>query len=452
MKLKIAIILITLGVCVAAAANKSTFFSQNNYSITGKFVGGYIFPMSKNLVNTAKKPMLGAELAIEFPNLTKHNWYRYLGEPTVGATVAYYNLGNDDVLGSVVALYPYLLVPIVDNGTFRLDYKIGAGLSFFNKRWNTCDTLHGVNAETANSAIGSVVNAYITTGLGMNVAFSSNWQLRLGVDYVHMSNGSVLQPNSGINMITASIGATYVINNYCVSCNKSSLLGYLEPFPYEWSINMSLSGGARELYYRDNKMYPTGSFHLGATYHIAPFYAVGGGLDMFYDGVFVVQGTTADMSPAIKVQQQVNTHFNKYLITEDAIGNKFRAGVSLSNEFIIGRVTAILDWGIYFYDPIRNKYDPKVMGDKKRGMFYKYNIDREDGWNYFRLGLRCRVWNNLFLQTSLKSHLHKAEFIEFGIGYQIPFKRKSDSGALSGGGWDIYYHDAKYKRPQPMLR
>ena len=57
--------------------------------------------------------------------------------------------------------------------------------------------------------------------------------------------------------------------------------------------------------------------------------------------------------------------------------------------------------------------------------FIPNNVSEEDGWNYFRLGMRCRVWNNLSLSVAVKTHLQKAELIEWGIGYDIPFKSRS---------------------------
>ena len=78
----------------------------------------------------------------------------------------------------------------------------------------------------------------------------------------------------------------------------------------------------------------------------------------------------------------------------------------------------------------------------RRFCVYKYNIEKEDGWNYFRLGVRCRVWDNIYLQTTVKTHLSKAEMIEWGIGYQIPFKKKENRNSLfnDSSGWEIYHH------------
>ena len=94
--------------------------------------------------------------------------------------------------------------------------------------------------------------------------------------------------------------------------------------------------------------------------------------------------------------------------------------------------------GYIFWDPLRNQYEPEVNPKygTNRPMFYTYNIMKEDGWNYFRLGMRCRVWDNLSLSVAVKTHLSRAEMIEWGVGYDIPLKRKGDSNKE----WEVFHH------------
>ena len=57
-------------------------------------------------------------------------------------------------------------------------------------------------------------------------------------------------------------------------------------------------------------------------------------------------------------------------------------------------------------------------------------VEKEDGWNYFRLLLKCRIVDNLFVSASLKTHLQKAEFFDIGFGYTFRFKNKRESYAV----------------------
>jgi hypothetical protein len=105
----------------------------------------------------------------------------------------------------------------------------------------------------------------------------------------------------------------------------------------------------------------------------------------------------------------------------------------LNNEFKFGIVTAILDWGVYMYNPYRhlyNDYHRDYHGEvaPKRPMIYKTRTGahRDEAFNYWRLGARCRVYDNIYVQMALNAHIDVAEFIEFGLGYQIPYLKKTN--------------------------
>lgn len=400
--------------CIALCVTVTAFAEDLPYRITADFYSGYILPISKNLELTAKNPIFGGELAVEFLPRGKYPWEQHWGRPTIGVGLVGMDLGNPTILGQAFAVYPYVLVPIVRTNVFNLNYKVGAGMSFFTKTWNDCDTLNGINAATANSTIGSVANIYLSTGANMRFNVGKGVSIGLEFGYNHMSNGSILQPNGGLNILYGKLGIGYQpkAEKYVLPEKEP-----VENLPFDMFLDIVASGGVRELYYRDNKRYGIASLHLATAGRISNFYALGGGLDMFYDGVFVQQGTRGS-----EVYNQ-HTHYKRYFIPNENIENKLRCGLFLANYFIIGRVTAELDWGCYLYDGVRNANpNPHPKYGYNRPMFYTYNIDDEDGWNYFRLALKVRVWEGLTANVAVKTHLQKAEFIEFGLGYQIPFQ------------------------------
>mgnify|MGYP001646553604 FL=1 len=83
----------------------------------------------------------------------------------------------------------------------------------------------------------------------------------------------------------------------------------------------------------------------------------------------------------------------------------------------MGRLSGIIDLGIYLYDPIKNSY-PHT--NSRHGIFYSYNINNEDGWNYIRLAIRYKIHKKLALQGGIKLHRNVAEMLEFGVGYLLP--------------------------------
>ena len=387
--------------------------AQYKYSVRAMGYGGKILPLSKNLELTATGFVWGGEVAFEFQPTGKYQWEQFWNFPTIGVGLVGLDLGNPKILGQAFAVYPYLLVPAVHRRHFQLNYKIGIGTSFITKTWKRCDTENGVNAPTANSAIGSIMNIYLNTGFNFQFPINDLFAITADLGYSHMSNGSFITPNTGFNILYGQIGAKYSFEK-CHECRFVKNPAF--ELPYDFMVNIGVSAGVRQLYYKENKYYPVGAANIGITAPIGNWYALGGSFDFFFDGAFNQ-----------KYENDWLHSFERYYLTENRTENQMRFGVSINNEFIIGRLTGIFDWGIYLYNPLKNfenGHDIVMYNDKKpynKGIFYKYNIEKEDGWNYFRIGLRYRFWDNLFVSVNLKTHLQKAEMITFGVGYYLPF-------------------------------
>ena len=375
------IALFVLRVCGAFAET-----AQSKYAVRANAYVGYNVPGKKAQEEIAKRPVLGGEVAFEWLPQGNYPWQRWWNMPIIGVALQAIDLGNDAIWGQSFAVYPYLSVPLGNPKKTFFYFKMGLGLSLNTKTFNMTDTLAGINSPLANSNIGSIVNGFMLLGVDCTVPISKGFYFNASLGYNHMSNGNIFQPNAGFNIVHLKAGVAYRFD-HCARCEKP--LPPREEFPYKFSAKVTLAAGTRELYYKDHKRYLIGSVHLGATYQFTSFYALGGGVDVFYDGAFNRQGTTAHMTASEKAAQQIHPLYNRYYIADENLDNKFRVGISINNEFPISRVTILFDWGVYVYDPLRNAYAHK-NGEQSpsRGMIYSYNIQSEDGWNYFRLGLR----------------------------------------------------------------
>ena len=219
-----------------------------------------------------------------------------------------------------------------------------------------------------------------------------------------MSNGSAVTPNSGLNLLNGFVGLKYTPNYKKYSFPQTQKL---EGITKKFYPEIIVSGGFRQLYYQDQKTFPIASVIAGLYYPITNFYRMGMAVDAFYDGAF-----------------DGNTKFKRYYITSDDLKNKFRVGISLQNELLFGKLIGGIDFGLYLYDPLKNlsPCDSKgflVNPLQTKGLIYPYNIDSEDGWLYTRVTLKYAISKHYFLSVGLKTHLQKAEFIEWGIGYKL---------------------------------
>lgn len=141
---------------------------------------------------------------------------------------------------------------------------------------------------------------------------------------------------------------------------------------------------------------------------------MGLGIDAFYDGVY--DGTSL---------------YKKVYIKTNELKNKVRIGISWQHELLFSRLSAGFDFGLYLYDPLKNLSPVNINTgeliylNQKKPLIYSYNIDKngvqsgEDGWFYTRAKLKYTISQHIFASIGLKTHLQKAEFIEWGLGYRF---------------------------------
>ncbi len=170
----------------------------------------------------------------------------------------------------------------------------------------------------------------------------------------------------------------------------------------KFSYELTVSGGIRQLYYRDGgKNYGIASIAFGVYRPMSNWYRMGLGVDIFYDGVY----------GAVNVGNEIDTHYKRTYIEKDEFKNKIRAGISWHHEFLLGRLSAGFHFGLYLYDPVKNLEPYTENGTLNKSLIYKYDIDVEDGWFYARAIARYAITDHLFASIGLKTHLQKAEFI-----------------------------------------
>lgn len=375
-----------------------------------EYMYGNILKHTKHLDSLVIGPTKGFEVAIEWQTMGEKSWHQYIGFPKIGLGMVSLDLGNPSMLGNLYAIYPYLNFKLFHYQRFILNIKGGAGASFLTKTFNnTATNLNDLN--TGNAAIGSVLNVYFAGGANIIIPIEKGFAFVTDFQWNHASNGSFYQPNSGINMLNASVGVSYSPYYKHVYRPKRK---HLRDLPQKLSYEFIASGGARELYYKDDMQYPTGSFVAAVYQPLGNAIRLGVGVEGFYDGVY-----NGNHSPSWK----------RTYITGDEFKNKIRIGVALRPELVFGRFTAGIHLGMYVYNPLKylepiDKTTGKlIVPMPKKGLIYPYDIEKEDGWFYTRASLQYAFTKHLFLSIGLKTHLQKAEFIEWGLGYRFSAKQ-----------------------------
>lgn len=374
----------------------------------------------------------GVHMGLEFPSLQQRPWQEYLGNPTIGVGLSWLDFSHE-MVGMSFAAYPYILLDAIDTDFLNVRFKFAAGLGYVTEHWYTQEDTNPDHyyEPTVNTIFGCPINVYLNAGINMNFPITDYLSLGGEFGYYHMSNGRTNMPNIGMNAIYGSVGVTTHFNT---EARKKPV--DFPDLPYGWSINITGALGAHKSAIADPNRFLISSFHTGAVYSVNNWYGLGVGLDVFYndavtkntdrnlycDGEYDIDGKIVDCTTC---GQDKNVDYT--------LRHKVRAGLAMNNEFRFGVVTAIVDWGVYFYNPSRNIYydyhkDNHGTVAPKRPLFYEspHGAGSEEAYHYIRFGMKYRVMDNLYLHTSAKTHLHICEYIEFGLGYQIPFLKKSN--------------------------
>lgn len=385
----------------------------------------------------------GVHMGIEFPSMQQRPWQQYLGNPTVGVGLSWLDFGHD-MVGMGFAAYPYILLDAIDTRYFQMRFKVAGGVAVVTEHWFTQEDQNPDHyyEPTVNTIFGCYLNAYLNAGVNLNVPITRYLALGGEFGFFHMSNGRTCMPNIGVNALYGSVGVTATFNSDVEKKPKT-----FPDQPYGWALNITGAAGAQKAAIADPNRFLISSLHVGAVYHVNNWYGVGLGVDTFYNG-----GVTKNTDRTLYCDGDYDidgkivdcTTCGSEKGVDYTFAQKTRAALSLNNEFKFGMVTAILDWGVYFYNPSRNLYydyhkDNYGQVIPKRPLFYKtpHGAGSEEAFHYFRLGARCRIWDNIYFQTTMKCHLHIAEYIEFGLGYQIPFLKK---GNRTEGESIIFHH------------
>ena len=413
--------LLTAVLCCTFASAQTLKTGNDRFAIKVQpFFGSYLDKNNHHFEKLGLVNLNGMNLGIEFPSEQQRPWQQYLNNSTLGIGLSVIDW-QSEYLGKAIAMYPYLLIPAVRTEQFQFNFKVAGGLGVVNETWYTQEEhdpdRYFDDTAMTNNVFGCFLNAYLSAGVNFNYAVTRNVALHGEVGYFHMSNGRTCMPNLGANVLYGGVGVVTTINP---TETKDPI--QFPDLPYKWALNITGAAGAHRAW-MEYPRFLISSFHAGAVYSVNNWYGVGAGLDVFYNGAI-----------------DNNTGRGLYVTNRDySFSDKLRAGVALNNEFRLGIVTAIVDWGVYLYNPSRNYYDCNhpIYGYGKRPLFYdNEGAGTDEAFHYIRFGMKYRVWDNLYLQASAKTHLHICEYVEFGVGYQIPFLKK---GNRKGDG-RIFHH------------
>lgn len=111
----------------------------------------------------------------------------------------------NSLLGSPVSAYVYQGAPFATlSHRLRIGYEWRFGAAFGWKHY-------GEENVDNNAPVSTSVTAMLGLGVKLEYDLSRKWQLSLGLNATHYSNGNTSWPNRGVNALGAAIGVAYTL-------------------------------------------------------------------------------------------------------------------------------------------------------------------------------------------------------------------------------------------------
>ena len=342
--------------------------SKDTFTTTLRYHYGVVLPHHKSISYLVNNQISAIELNLGILPDKNRSWAQLYNQPEIGLGLYHTSLGNKDVLGNATAIYPYINFPLKQNEKWQCNLQTGFGIAHAKKHFHPTENY-------TNVAIGSKFNAFFKLLLNGSYQFANQWSANAGIGFQHLSNGSINVPNKGLNMATGSIGIQYHFNKMQKQVKAPANYSKLDN-----ELTIIFSGGIKQVTEIDENKYFASSLSSNYSFGINAKQRIGFGVDLFYD-----EGANRgdwNFSP------------------ETSFKDRFSQALFISHDLVIQNFNIITHIGVY--------------------TLYKTDPEKPI---YTRIGLRYNVSDKIIANLSLKAHLGKADFIEWGIGYRFKNKK-----------------------------
>ncbi len=336
---------------------------DNDFGIQLNYHYGFISPHNVLVNEIVKGHTQMTEFSFFKQTTGKNQWEQFYNYPKIGISSVVINSGNDESLGNIYGLFPFVEFPL-NHWKIKWNIKFGYGVGYIEKPFDRV-------TNYKNLVIGTHLNALIFFDNNWSIPVSKNLNTSVGLSLTHFSNGSIKRPNLGINIFAMNVGLNYNFGNTTLN-EKSD-----EKRDRNLSQMVVATTGFKEIDPIGGNKYMVYNVSYNAIKVVSNKSSFGVGADFFYN---------SSLEPLIVRLQN-----------ED-LGKKGNINVGLSGIYSLdlGKISMLFQTGGYVY---RSYLQDKAV--------------------YTRIGTRYRFSGKLFFNLSLKTHFFVADFIEYGIGYKF---------------------------------
>jgi hypothetical protein len=347
--------------------------AQESYAIEASFMAGKVLKHTKKF--SAPVPDLSTAYEVLLLKQTRgtQDWEQRRRFPLWGVGLSYTRYGIDSIYGNAIGLYPVLQVPLIRGRSLEWTLRAGMGIGYTTEHYE-----RSPGWDTLNNAIGSSINNFTVIATDLRFRLNPYWSLQAGLNFSHLSNGAMKQPNLGINMYGGHIGLRY----WPEGDRREHIVKDRPKLRNRILAQARVGIAFNESGRTDGPVYKT----LLASAYISRRYGsrnkVFAGLDYSYhSGIYAFQRNN-----------EINPGRER--------ANAWKSAVFVGHEWLFGRMAVLAQVGVYIREAVLRQ-DP----------YYE-----KLGYNYYLLRSERGALKELCLSVLLKTHKADAELVEFGIG------------------------------------
>jgi hypothetical protein len=346
---------------------------QNSYGIEANFMAGKVLKHTKKF--SAPVPELSTAYELVFLKQTTgtQDWEQRRRFPLWGVGLSYTHYGIDSIYGNSIGLYPVLQVPLIRGKVFQWNLRAGLGIGYSTEHYERAP-----GWDTLNNAIGSHINNFTVFATDVHCRFNEHWSLLAGLNFSHLSNGAMKQPNLGVNMYGGHIGLRYWPDDD----RAQRILRDRPKLPNRVLGQLRLGLAFNESGNTDGPIYPT---YLASAFASKRY----GGKNKLFIGLDYSYHSTIY---AFQRNNEINVGAER--------AHSWKSAVFIGHEWLFGRMSLVTQIGFYIKEAVlrQEPYYQKV------------------GYNYYLIQRERGGLKELYVSVLLKTHKSNAELVEYGIG------------------------------------
>jgi hypothetical protein len=351
----------------------SILSAQPGVGIEANFMAGRIYKHTSKFRPPVPDLSTAFELSFIRQTTGKRDWEQRRNFPIWGLGLSYTNYGLDSIYGSSLGLILFAQKCLIRGKRLEWTASGGLGLGYVTRHYERAP-----GWDTLNNVIGSRINNYTLFKTDLRYRIDEHWSLQLGLNFSHLSNGALKQPNLGINMYGAHFGLRYWPggDRPMLTRRDRPKLSNRILAQARLGIAFNESGNA------DGPIYPTylASVYASKRYRSRNKFFVG--LDYSYHTRIY----------AFQRNNEINVGRER--------ANSWKSAVFFGHEWLFGRIGFVTQIGVYIKEAAL-RLDP----------YYE-----KIGYNYYLVLSEHGALKELYLSTLLKTHKSNAELVEFGVG------------------------------------